>query len=268
VLLRVAVLEEQFERHETEISKCLQRQQSVADAGQLSALEATVLRLEGVVKSEQLYRQGQEFIYGARHVERDIAAGLSALKASAGLGHSGSALALSFLHSENKECGCTDSELAAFLKVCADAGDSVCQYKYGRCLETGLGVEANTSEAVKYYKLSADQGNGYGQSWYGYCLHSGIGIGQNVEEALKYYRLAVDQGNALGQSQYGFCFERGVGMAINVEEAVKYYKLSVDQGNPFGQIHYGLCLRDGIGIARNRESGERYLALARAQGVD
>jgi TPR repeat protein len=41
-------------------------------------------------------------------------------------------------------------------KRSADAGDADPQFKYGSCVESGIGIAKNASEAVKYYKLSAD----------------------------------------------------------------------------------------------------------------
>jgi TPR repeat protein len=72
----------------------------------------------------------------------------------------------------------------------------------GQCLEYGIGISVNPSEAAKYYKLSADQGNSSGQCDYACCLQSGIGVSMNPSEAAKYYKLSADQGNSSGQCNY------------------------------------------------------------------
>ena len=42
-------------------------------------------------------------------------------------------------------------------KLSADQGNAVGQWRYGSCLEKGIGVEEDGHEAARYYKLSADQ---------------------------------------------------------------------------------------------------------------
>jgi hypothetical protein len=87
VLTRLALLEEQVQRHEDELATCLSQGLAAHQPG------GDVSGLERVVKSEQLYRQSQELLYGERHVLQDISRGLSLLRESASLGHSDSVFA-------------------------------------------------------------------------------------------------------------------------------------------------------------------------------
>jgi TPR repeat protein len=49
-------------------------------------------------------------------------------------------------------------EAATNLKLSQDQGDAVGQFQYGVCLESGLGVPTNYSEAARSYKPSAVKG--------------------------------------------------------------------------------------------------------------
>jgi TPR repeat protein len=68
------------------------------------------------------------------------------------------------------------------------------QTNYGRCLETGIGITKNASEAARYDKLSADHGNDSGQNHYGRCLENGFGITENASETVQAFRLGADEG--------------------------------------------------------------------------
>jgi TPR repeat protein len=263
----LTLLEEQCQRHEAEISMYLERRESSYTAP-LEILQARLAQLEQRVRSEQLYRQGQELLFGERGLERNCIVGLSRLKESAALGHAEAALSCGLLCEEGRIGPKNTEEAARLFRVSAMGGNALGQAKYGSCLFFGTGVANNGPEAAKYAKLSADQGSASGQCCYGHCLRHGIGIAQHLAEAVRYYRLSADQGNASGQSNYGVCLETGKGIARNVGEAVKYYKRAADQGGAHGQFMYGRCLRDGIGTPRDQESAARYLALARAQGVE
>jgi len=70
---------------------------------------------------------------------------------------------------------------------------------YSVCLEFGLGVPANVTEAAKYYKLSADQDNPIGQSNYGCCLAIGRGVSQNLSAALRFLRLSAAVGHSMAK---------------------------------------------------------------------
>jgi TPR repeat protein len=234
LILRVKLLEEQLIRHEAEITTCLSARRPVPDAGSLprvDRLERELSRIEGIVKSEQLYRQGQQLLFGERDFEKSASEGLLRLKQSAKLGNSTAMLA----------CGLH--------------------------LEAGKVSDPDLAQAGNYFRLAAAAGSSSGQFRLGRCLETGSGVGKNEGEAVQLYKLAADQGNSSAQNSYGFCLQHGIGIAKDEREAVRYYRLSAEQRNGAGQYNYGLCLLDDVGTAANRASAERYFALARAQGV-
>jgi TPR repeat protein len=239
ILTRLALLEEQVRRHEEELATCLSQTLTPVGApacGDISAVER-------LVKSEQLYRQGQELLYGERHVVRDYWRGLSLLRESASLGHADSVFALGLYLEDGEVYPESLEESNRYYERSALQCNSFGQSKYGFCLQFGLGFEKNQAEAVKYFKLSADQGTPSGQWQYGQCCLFGVGIEKSQAEAVKYYKLSADQGNRSGQWRYAQCLEKGEGIQKSVAEAARYYKLAADQGDRAAQAGYARCCR-------------------------
>jgi TPR repeat protein len=256
LLQRLALLEEQVQRHEEELAICLGRSQVGGD----------VSGVDRLVKAEQLYREGQELIWGERHVVKDISRGMYLLRESASLGHPDSVFALGFYLRDGEVYPGNPEASARYYRASALEGNSWGQVKYGYCLEWGLGTERVEAEAATYYKLSADQGNSDGECRYGYCLEFGKGTARVATDAAKYYKLSADQGNPDGEWRYGYCLESGIGTAKVVTEAAKYYKRSADQGYATGQFRYGLFLENGWGLAKNVPDALKYYKLAADQG--
>jgi hypothetical protein len=63
---------------------------------------------------------------------------------------------------------------------------------HGYCLQDGIGVPINESEATKYFKLAADQNDANAQYLYGFALLSGGGVTADHTEAIKHFRLATE----------------------------------------------------------------------------
>jgi TPR repeat protein len=159
-----------------------------------------------------------------------------------------------------------ENEAAKYYRLSADQGNSQGQFRYGRCLEHGIGVAKDSAEAAKYYKLSANQGNSHGQVSYGRCLEFGTGVQKNIAVAARYYGLATEQGSSSGQYSFGRCHEHGIGVEENLSVAVAYYKSSADQGNSDGQFGFGHCLLLGTGVEKDYGEAARYFRLSADQG--
>jgi hypothetical protein len=91
----------------------------------------------------------------------------------------------------------------SFLKQSADLGHSDGQWRFGRCLEKGIGVEKDLVRAAEYYRLSAEQDNSSGQYHFGRCLENGIGIEKDMVRAAEYYRRSAEQEDFYGR--FGPC---------------------------------------------------------------
>jgi hypothetical protein len=91
LVTRLNLFEKQLLRHESELSICL-------------GLSARLDALERLFKSEQLYREGQEMIWGERPIEANSSCGFARLKESARFGHSGASLACGRIAAAGKIC--------------------------------------------------------------------------------------------------------------------------------------------------------------------
>jgi TPR repeat protein len=58
-----------------------------------------------------------------------------------------------------------EAKAAGLFKMGAEKGDAPAMVLYARCLEAGLGVRANRTEAVKWYRQAADQGDPAAAEW-------------------------------------------------------------------------------------------------------
>ncbi|MCB1229986.1 MAG: SEL1-like repeat protein [Verrucomicrobiae bacterium] len=68
-----------------------------------------------------------------------------------------------------------DEPLAArYFRLGAEKGDAECMHAYGRCLESGFGVEANFEDAVAWMKKAAALGQPDALAW---CLRQGLPMG-------------------------------------------------------------------------------------------
>jgi hypothetical protein len=91
-------------------------------SGRREALEGRLSELKGIVKSGQLYREGQEMIWGEHSIEKDCLSGLSHLRESARLGHCGASLGCGLYFEAGKICQRDVGEAARFFPSAAREG--------------------------------------------------------------------------------------------------------------------------------------------------
>ena len=112
------------------------------------------------------------------------------------------------------------------IKVRADKGDPVAQFRLGFCYYNGIGVAKDPVEVIKWWRMAADQGVAQAQYNLGNCYHNGSGVARDQVEAVKWYRRAAEQGNAKALTDLGFCYSKGEGVAKDEVEAYAYSNLA------------------------------------------
>jgi TPR repeat protein len=293
-------MEEQLLRHEAEISICLDLRWTIDQMGdRFSRLEKEVSRLGRFAKSEQLYRQGQEFIK-TEDITKSCSLGLSLLRESADLGHGDAAFACGCYLEEGLICEVNEAEsehyfeLSASLgntsalatlgfhyglgnrmlsrtdrpdalrnvKLSADRGNALGQYIYGCLLCKGIGIKADEAAGRLSLKLAADQRNPLGQFFHFMRLSNSRETRENPEVAVEYARDLAAKGNAFGQCIYGWAARGKQGVARNRDGGISFFKFSAEQRCPFGLAMYGNCLQSGKGIPRDPVLGEHYISVA------
>jgi TPR repeat protein len=262
---------------------------------QFSSLSADVSKLRERLDGEQLYRRGQEYLFGDHDFHKSPVLGLSLLERSASLGHGDAAYCcgrrlppdqprlnyFSISARDNNSFGQSaygrallygegipkDPSMAArYFKLSADQCNPKGQCYYGRVLYDGLGVPQDYAESARYYTMSADQGSRFGQYNYAWVLKHGDGVQKDVAEALKYYRLSAEQGYDLAQNCLGWIIKKGRAVEQDLDEAARYFKMSADQGYAQGRYNYGMALLNGEGVKTDVAEAAKYLKLAADQG--
>ena len=99
------------------------------------------------------------------------------------------------------------------LKMAAEAGDALAQYRLGEAMLQQPGHTQETSTAaMRWLRLSAENGNTEAMIVLGRLSRTGVGILQNFGEAAKWLKVAATRGNPEGMLEYGRLFRDGIGV--------------------------------------------------------
>lgn len=164
------------------------------------------------------------------------------------------------------------------LKLAADAGDSVAQFKVGLAYFKGIGVKEDVFEGAKWYRRSAEQGNIDAQ-WnlanaYDYFKDKRlgdrlkIGIYECTRQSLKWWLMGAEQGHAPSQFMYARTyyselkgtFINGTTSPLFSEEerpkymglALKWSRKAAEQGNTEAQYLLGMIFDDGYALGQRQ----------------
>lgn len=114
----------------------------------------------------------------------------------------------------------------------AEAGNLDAQYRFGKCLETGRGVEQDFKAAMNWYEKAAKQGHVDSQHALGIAYAYGISVPQDFDAAFNWYKQAADQGHAEAQFWVGVSFHHGLIDEVDISRAMKWYNEAAEQGYP------------------------------------
>ena len=178
----------------------------------------------------------------------------------------------------------------ARLKIDAEKGDAMAQYRLGLCYAWGQGVSKDNVEAAKWFRKSAEQNDHEAQCALGSCYLNGDGVTKDIGEGVKWYRVAAEQGDVHAMQTLGICYRFGFfGVTKNDAEAKKWFRLAADtsrqaaeRGDARSENLLGEAYRDGEGVAQDDKEafnwfsnaakhgnvdGERNIALAYRDGA-
>jgi hypothetical protein len=152
LLNRTILLEENLERHQAEISICLER---------IYFFGESVSRLQGSLKVEPLYGSGRELLDGERRASGANAGPsiLSLLKESRGRVIPTRSWRAAPLTKNGHSERTTAMRLPDPFTISATNGRGLRQFKYGGCLRPCQTVPGYAEDEIRLFKLSADQGN-------------------------------------------------------------------------------------------------------------
>ena len=129
-----------------------------------------------------------------------------------------------------------------------------------------LGITQNFAEGLKWLRLAANQGYVLAQYKLGGIYHRGEGVPQDYFEAMNWYRLAADQNNADAQYDLGLIYAEGVVVPQDYVEAAKWFSLAAGQGDVRAQLILGVMHRNGEGVPKNHAEAAKWFGLAADQG--
>ncbi len=137
------------------------------------------------------------------------------------------------------------------LLALAQKGDPAAQYRVGKSLYEGKGVERNIQSSFEWYKKSAEQGYVKAQSGLGWRYASGIGTKKDYKKAFFWYEKAAQQGYAKAQRPLGVLYEMGNGTTKDPVKAAYWYKKAADQGLARAQVNLGNLYESGEGVEKD-----------------
>ena len=133
-----------------------------------------------------------------------------------------------------------------YLKLAADDGDSISQYRLGMVLVCGIFnndnvnylVKPDQSLAVKYLYLASIQNNYKALLILGLCTIDGIGCNKNIFHGVDYIKLSADNGNIAAKYHLIDCIAKGVGFSCDLEYAHKLMSELVIKNTLFDETMY------------------------------
>jgi uncharacterized protein len=154
------------------------------------------------------------------------------------------------------------------LRLKAEQGDPVAQYKLAAAYEHGEGVPKSLADAVSWYRKSAQQGYAPAQNDLGSVYQFGVGVQRNYAEALKWYQKAVDQQLETAYSNLGYMYDKGLGVPEDKARAAQLYRAGADRGSLEGMLNLGVSYWRGEGVPRDLVQGHMWIDLARAHAKE
>lgn len=123
---------------------------------------------------------------------------------------------------------------------------------------------------IKWFRKSAEAGFSIGQSNYARCLYYGIGVPKNYAEALKWMDAALmnDPDNESALYMKGFCYLEGHGLKADSRKAAELFARSAELDNGRACIELARLYTMGDGVAQNHEEAKRLLLRALELGMD
>lgn len=195
--------------------------------------------------------------------------------------------------------GTSADEVRSFarLKVAADVGDPVAQFKLGKSYFNGDGVATDVVEGAKWYRRAAEKGNIDAQwhlalAYYGEDVQGGqdkrladrldLGIYEKARQAAKWWLMAAEQGHAPSQYRYAFLYYIELRNSpdykdhpmFSANERQKYFALTsklalkaAAQGHVKAQNLMGLIYDDGMAFGtRMYEDAFVWYSIAASAG--
>lgn len=121
---------------------------------------------------------------------------------------------------------------AILLRRAAEQGVPAAQYRYGKLLESGEGVEINLEEARRWTERAANAGHRRAMHNLGVMYYYGTGTSADTETAARWFQEAALLGLRDSQFNLALLFETGDGVPLSLPDAYAWFTIAAAEGDP------------------------------------
>lgn len=126
-----------------------------------------------------------------------------------------------------------DAETAAILlRRAAEQGVPAAQYRFGKLLETGEGVEINLEDARRWTERAANAGHRRAMHNLGVMYYYGTGAAQNMDTAARWFQEAALLGLRDSQFNLALLYETGDGVPLSLPDAYAWFTIAASDSDP------------------------------------
>ena len=126
-----------------------------------------------------------------------------------------------------------DAQTAAILlRRAAEQGVPAAQYRYGKLLETGEGVEINLEDARRWTERAANAGHRRAMHNLGVMYYYGTGAAQNMDTAARWFQEAALLGLRDSQFNLALLYETGDGVPLSLPDAYAWFTIAASDSDP------------------------------------
>jgi TPR repeat protein len=164
--------------------------------------------------------------------------------------------------------GASDAEVAAILKVAAEAGVADAQALYAQLLlDGGKGVARDPHEALRWFSEAATAGHPMAMNMVGRCCEHGWGTRVDKARAAQWYEAAASRDLDWGLYNLATLHCLGEGVPLDREAAFRLYGRAARLGHAKSVNLLGGFYEDGWVVARDMAAAAEHYRRA-AEGGD
>ncbi|WMJ24295.1 MobP3 family relaxase [Paludicola sp. MB14-C6] len=143
-----------------------------------------------------------------------------------------------------------------FCKLEDESHDDMLQYRIGKMLLEGMGVDEDRPRAITYFEKSAQLNNTFAQYQLAKLILSDETSSlEKKEEAIQWLSLSADGDNQFAQYALGKIYIKGNDAEQNIEKGISLLTRSAEQDNQYAQYTLGKLYIDGADVEQNVDKG-------------
>ncbi len=154
----------------------------------------------------------------------------------------------------------------AGLKMRAENGDALAQFRLGYLYEQGIGVPRDYRQAAELYRAAAVQGHSTAANNLAVLYDHGLGVKKDLRNAIEWYRVSAERGDSTGQCNLASVYFSGRGIPRDYNAAMKWFRAAAEHGLPAAQNNLAYMYYNGIAVSIDYSQAARWTRSAAEQG--